>query len=68
MNSQSPDAQPAVQYSHVVEGLHALRDKLVEMSLLLRDYQFEIDQAACNAAVAESERLFHRVTSGGRNN
>lgn len=68
MNSQSPDAQPQVQYAHVVEGLHALRDKLVEMSLLLRDYQFEVDAAACKAAVAESDQLLGRIKATGRDN
>jgi len=68
MSSQSPDAQPKVQYASVVEGLHALRDKLMEMSLLLRDYQFEIDAAACKAAVAESDQLFDRVKARGWDN
>jgi len=63
MNTSSSDSAKNSEVERIVQGLFDLRDSLVEVSLCLRDFQFEIDTTGLKAALAQTLQVLENAKS-----
>ena len=63
MNTPHPGARPDPRMDQMVIGLNDLRDALVRLSLLMRDYQFEFDSIERQQALQQTHQVIERAMS-----
>jgi len=51
----------SAQSDHMYQSLLMLRDAMTQLSIALRDYQFEVDRNARKAATDETQLLMHSL-------
>lgn len=61
MESPNPDRDPDAAVSQLVDALHDMRNALVKASLMLQDFQFDLDSAKRCAAAGHTKELMEKV-------
>lgn len=57
---------PKASVHDLVDALNTLRDRLIDASMALRDYQFEMDSAQRSCANEAASAVMDRVAAGLR--